>query len=90
MTLPLVESILSSYTRNMKVSIICHPNSKRPRIEIDLLGTLHVHVNQPPLEGKANLAVIEALAKHYNVRKADVQLIAGHKSKIKLLEISKE
>jgi hypothetical protein len=28
----------------MKVVVIAHPNAKRPRIEEDLLGTLHVYI----------------------------------------------
>lgn len=71
----------------MKISIITHPNSKRSRIERDLLGTLHVYVNAPPLEGKANNAVIESLAKYFNVKKSNVILISGEKSKTKTFEI---
>jgi uncharacterized protein len=74
----------------MKVSIIAHPNSKRPRIEKDLLGALHVYVNAPPLEGKANQAVIEVLSKYFNVKKSCVLLIAGAKSKTKTFEIFKD
>jgi len=73
----------------MKISIIAHPNSKRPRIEKDLLGTLHVYVNAPPLEGKANMAVIEALSKYFDVKKSCVLLISGAKSKTKTFEITK-
>lgn len=69
------------------VSIIAHPNAKRPRIEQDLLGTLHVYVNAPPLEGKANKAVVEALTEYFKVKKSAVTLLSGHKSKNKRLEI---
>jgi uncharacterized protein (TIGR00251 family) len=71
----------------MKISIIAHPNAKKPRIEIDLLEALHVYVNEPPLEGKANKAVIESLAKYYNVNKNAVILVSGEKSKNKIFEI---
>lgn len=74
----------------MKVSIIAHPNSKKPRIEKDLLDTLHVYVNAPPLEGKANRVVTESLAKHFNVKKSSVTLISGAKSKTKTFEITKD
>jgi uncharacterized protein YggU (UPF0235/DUF167 family) len=37
----------------MQVTVIVHPNSKKPRIDTDLLGTLHIYVSAPPLEGKA-------------------------------------
>lgn len=68
----------------MKLSVIVHPNSKKPRIEKDLLGELHIYVSEPPLEGKANQAVIEALAKHLSVKKSSVHLLSGAKSKQKV------
>jgi len=71
----------------MKVKIIAHPNSKKPRIEKDLLETVHVYVNKPPLEGKANNAVKEALAEYFGVKKSSVLLISGEKSKNKVFEI---
>ncbi len=71
----------------MRISVIAHPNAKRPRIEKDLLDTLHVYVNQPPLEGKANSAVIESLADYFKVKRNKVLLVSGHKSKAKVFEI---
>ena len=80
----------------MKVSVVAHPNSKKTlpagrqaRGEKDLLGTLHVYVSQPPLEGKANRAIIEALSKHFIVKKNSIRLLSGEKSKNKLFEIIK-
>lgn len=71
----------------MKTSVIVHPNSKKPRIEKDLLGETHIYVSAPPLEGKANREVIESLAKHYAVNKNKVILLGGEKSKRKVFEI---
>lgn len=73
----------------MKIPVIVHPNAKRERIEKDLLETLHVYVNQPPLEGKANKATIEALADYFKTSKTNVCLISGAKSKYKIFEIIK-
>lgn len=72
----------------MIITIIVHPNSKKPRIEKDLLGSLHVYVNQPPLEGKANKAVIESLAEHFKVSKSRIALVRGEKSKLKTFEVN--
>lgn len=71
----------------MQVNIIAHPNAKKPRVEKDLLGTLHVYVSEPPLEGKANKAVVEALADHFKVKKNQVMLVSGEKSKNKVVEV---
>lgn len=73
--------------KRMKISVIVHPNAKKSRIEKDLLESLHVYVHEPPLEGKANKAVVEALATYFGVKKTNVLLLSGDKSKIKLFEI---
>ena len=72
----------------IKITIIAHPNSKKPRIEKDLMGILHVYVNKPPLENKANEAVIKDLAKYLEIKKNQLILISGEKSKTKTFEIS--
>ena len=70
----------------MNITVTAHPNSKKPRGEEDLFGALHIYVNQPPVEGKANKAVIEALAKHFKTSKSKVVLTPGEKSKQKFLK----
>jgi uncharacterized protein YggU (UPF0235/DUF167 family) len=65
-----------------------HPNSKHPHIE-DKEGVLHVYVAAPAREGKANDAVIQALAMHYQVSKSMVSLVSGGKGKIKILDVTR-
>lgn len=72
----------------MRISVKVHPNSKKQRIEKDLLGILHVYVTQPPMKGRANQATIEALAKYFKTKKSSIYLISGTKSKTKIFEIS--
>lgn len=72
----------------MKIAIIAHPNSKNPRIERDLLGNLHVWVKEPPLEGNANRAIEDALADHFKIKRSQVELISGAKSKNKIFELA--
>jgi len=71
----------------MKISVIAHPNAKLARVEKDLLGTLHMYVHEPPLEGKANKAITCALAEYFHVKNSDVSLLHGTKSKIKIFVI---
>jgi uncharacterized protein len=73
----------------MKVTIIAHPNSKRPRVEEDLPGNLHAYVNAPPLEGRANKAIVRVLAKYFKVNRNCVLFISGTRSKSKTFEIIK-
>lgn len=46
-----------------------------------------VHIKEPPMQGKANEAIIKALAKHFGVSKSQVTLISGASSKRKVFEI---
>lgn len=50
-------------------------------------GLLHVYVSAAPLEGKANLAVLEALAHYLSCRKSALSLVSGHQSKHKVFDV---
>jgi uncharacterized protein (TIGR00251 family) len=44
-------------------------------------------VSAPPEKGKANQAVIQFLAKLFEVRKRDVSVVIGHASPVKTIRI---
>ena len=72
----------------MSMIVRVKPGSKKgPLVEETENGELVVYVREPAVEGKANEAVIKLLAEYFDVPKSKVQLIAGHKSKIKRFEI---
>jgi len=71
----------------MKITIVAHPNSKKPRVEKDLFGNLHIYVGEPPLEGKANKAIIDSLARYFHIKRSDILLVSGEKSKNKTFKI---
>jgi len=71
----------------MKISAKVHPNAKKQKIKKDASGMLHIYVNQPPIKGKANRVVIEALARYFNTKKNRIFLVSGAKSKTKTFEI---
>lgn len=72
----------------MKITVVAHPNSRKPRVEKDLFGELHIYVSEPPLEGKANKAIIEALADYLQIKRGRITQVSGQKSKSKTFEIS--
>ncbi len=71
----------------MRVIVIAHPHAKHTKIEKDLEGNLHIYVNAPPLDGKANKVIIETLAEYFHVKKNMVMLMQGDKSKHKVFEV---
>ena len=50
-------------------------------------GILKVHLKAVPMKGKANEELIEVLAQHFKVKKSQVNILKGHKSNIKEVEI---
>jgi uncharacterized protein (TIGR00251 family) len=50
-------------------------------------GTLKVRVTSPPVDGKANAALIKFLAEILGVRKRSVEIVAGHRGLDKLISI---
>ena len=63
-----------------------------PRAKKNALGqrdnTLLVHLNAPPVEGKANAALIAYLSELFKVRKSQIEIKLGEKSRSKVVCIS--
>ncbi len=73
----------------MIVEVRVKLGSKHPsQVRAELDGSLLIYVHEPPVDGKANQAVIASLAKHYKVSKSRIELIGGQKSKQKRFLIS--
>lgn len=72
----------------MKVALIAHPNAKKPRVERDSLGALHVYVKESAHEGKANRAIIASLATYFKTKQSRIVFLFGEKSRRKLFEIN--
>ena len=46
-----------------------------------------MYVNAPPVDGKANAAVIATLAEQFKVSKSKVRVVSGHGGRSKLVEV---
>lgn len=50
-------------------------------------GTVRIRVSAPPVEGKANKALIKFLSKVLKVRKNQIEIVAGEKGLDKIVSI---
>jgi len=48
---------------------------------------VRVYLTAPPVEGKANQALIEFLAEHFKVKRSQIKIVKGLKSRDKVVEI---
>jgi uncharacterized protein (TIGR00251 family) len=71
----------------MIVNVKVTPKAKLSRIEKLSETSYKIHVTQAPEDNKANKAVLELLAEHLSVRKNQVVLIRGEKSRNKVVEV---
>lgn len=63
------------------------PGTSRTKVGGAYGEALVVAVNAPPVEGRANTAVCEAVADAFGVRRSRVRVVSGQKSRTKVLEV---
>ncbi|MBI4060092.1 MAG: DUF167 domain-containing protein [Elusimicrobia bacterium] len=63
------------------------PNARAAGLEQLSDGTWLARVKAPPVDGKANAALIALAAEHFGVRKAQVTIKSGAGGRLKLLRI---
>ncbi|MBT4595016.1 DUF167 domain-containing protein [bacterium] len=63
------------------------PRAAKNRWKLDDNGVLRCYVTAPPVDGKANKAVIDALAKALKLPKSSVKIVSGGLSRRKRISI---
>ena len=79
----LFKQIKDGYIINIKVQ----PRSSRPEVVGIVDNALKVKLKSPPVEGKANKELIEVLAHYLGIKKSQVEIISGQKSKNKVVKV---
>ena len=72
----------------MKIFVKAKPSSKKEEIIQSDENHFTIAIKEPPRDGKATIAIMEALAKHFNVPFTRVRLVSGFSSKEKVFEIN--
>ncbi len=71
----------------MRLTVHVKPRSKKPGIEKVSDHEWIVRVREAPVDGRANLAVMAAVAAELGIPKSRVRLLHGESSRQKLLSI---
>jgi hypothetical protein len=69
-------------------SVWVKPRSSRNRVIGIRDGALHVALTAPPVEGKANEALVRFLADLLDVRQSQVELVSGERSRNKVVRVT--
>ncbi len=73
----------------MRIQIHTTPNSKKALVEAVGENQYRVKVNAKPVDGAANIRLIEILAEHFKVPFGAIRIISGATSREKLIDIFK-
>jgi uncharacterized protein (TIGR00251 family) len=72
----------------MRYTLFVKPGSKKgPLVELNETGEITVFVRERAVDGAANKAVIELLAKHFGVTKSSVEIESGFTGRHKRVRI---
>lgn len=71
----------------MIIHVTAKPNAKRPRLEKIDESHLLVAVKEAPREGRANRAIIKALAAHFAIPRSRIHLLSGARAKHKTFSV---
>lgn len=72
---------------SVTIDILVQPRASRAKIGPMHDGRIKIAVTAPPVEGEANAAVIELLAKQLGIARGDIEVIAGASSRRKTVRI---
>ncbi|MGE4317402.1 MAG: DUF167 domain-containing protein [Deferribacterales bacterium] len=71
----------------MKLSIYVQPGAKKTELQGLHDGRPKVRISAPPVDGAANEELVRFVSKLLKISKSSVNLISGHTSRLKTLEI---
>jgi uncharacterized protein len=71
----------------VEIEVRLQPRASRDEIAGERAGRLLVRVTAPPVEGRANKALCELLAKRLRIARSGVTVIRGERSRDKLVRI---
>lgn len=83
--MPMVE--IRDTPEGVVFAVRIHPRAKRDAITGEIGGALKLSLTAPPLEGRANQACIEFLAKLLKVPRSSITIAAGQTSRNKVIRV---
>jgi len=71
----------------MKILIKAKPGAREESIQQIDEDHYIVSVKEPPIQGRANSAIIKVLAQHFNLSQSAIKIVSGYASRNKIIEI---
>lgn len=79
---------LKSSKTGISLTLHVQPGAKKTEVSGEYGDALKIRLAAPPVDGKANAALLAWLAQRFSVAKRDVQLLSGEKNRHKIVAIA--
>lgn len=70
-----------------RIAVRLQPKASRSEVTGERGGVIQIRVTAPPVDGKANRALIKFVAKRLGISSSEITLVRGERGREKLLEI---
>jgi uncharacterized protein (TIGR00251 family) len=74
-------------TNSYILSLYCQPGAKKTEVQGEHDGRLKIRLAAPPVEGKANDALVLWLSKRLHINRSSLELLAGDLSRLKRVRV---
>lgn len=75
-------------TQPFVLAVRVQPRASREEVAGIAEGAVRIRLTAPPVEGKANEALVRFLAKAFGVQKGNLELVSGDQGRSKLLRVT--
>lgn len=71
----------------MKIIVRAKPASRENTVEKISENEFVVYVKEPPVDGRANEAILKLLAEYFHISRSLVEISSGHWARVKVIEV---
>ena len=72
----------------VEIDVLVVPRSSRNQIVGEHEGRLKIQLNAPPVDGEANAALVEMMAKTFGLKRRDVSIVSGETGRRKRVRLN--
>lgn len=71
----------------MHITVTAKPKKKKEYVESTSPTAYIVSVKEPAQQGRANQAIIKALAQYFHISQSDIVFVSGQTTKLKIFDV---
>ncbi|MBI4276255.1 DUF167 domain-containing protein [Candidatus Uhrbacteria bacterium] len=74
-------------TPTTRIFVSAKPGVRDESVEVIDATHFRVTVKEPPVQGRANAAIVRVLSEHFHIAPSLVRIVSGYRSRQKIVEV---